>query len=77
MFLRVRQRLMRPILEVSGGISEKRNDLKVPLVNKRVRRGSIIYCDPWSGYTGIEAKGYAHRLVEQVKGGFSNTRALI
>ena len=46
----------------------------VPLINKRVRRGSIIYSDTWRGYTGIAAKGYVHRLVEHTKGEFSDTR---
>ena len=41
----------------------------VPLINKRVRRGSIIYSDTWRGYTGIAAKGYVHRLVRTYQRG--------
>jgi len=36
----------------------------LPLIQKKVKRGSTIYSDTWRGYTGIAAKGYVHRLVE-------------
>lgn len=38
-----------------------------PLIQKQVKKGSIVYSDTWRGYTGIAAKGYVHRLVEHGK----------
>ena len=46
----------------------------LPLINKRVKRGSIVYSDTWRGYTGIAANGYVHRLVDHGKGEFSDTK---
>lgn len=39
----------------------------MPLIDKRVKHGSIICTDTWKSYTGIAAKGYVHRLVEHGK----------
>ncbi|MFQ6030039.1 MAG: IS1595 family transposase [Dehalococcoidia bacterium] len=36
----------------------------LPLIRRRVKRGSIVCSDTWLSYTGIAAKGYVHRLVE-------------
>lgn len=36
----------------------------LPLITKRVRRGSTVCSDTWSSYTGIAARGYVHRLVD-------------
>jgi transposase-like protein len=36
----------------------------VPLINKRIKIGSIVYSDRWRGYSGFAAKGYVHCLVE-------------
>ena len=38
-----------------------------PLIQRKVKKGSIIYSDTWRGYTGIATKGYVHRLVEHGK----------
>ncbi len=38
------------------------------LIRRRVRRGSTICSDTWSGYTGIATKGYVHRLVDHSQG---------
>jgi transposase len=46
----------------------------LPLINKRVKRGSIVYSDTWRGYTGIAANGYVHRLVDHSRGEFSDTK---
>ena len=40
----------------------------LPLINKQVKRGSVICSDTWKSYTGIAAKGYIHRLIEHQKG---------
>jgi len=37
---------------------------------KKVKKGSVIYSDTWSGYTGIAAKGYVHRLVKHSKNNY-------
>lgn len=44
----------------------------MPLIRRRVKRGSIVYSDTWKSYTGIAAKGYVHRLVEHGKGEYSD-----
>ena len=36
----------------------------LPLLRKRVARGSIVCSDTFRSYTGIAAKGYVHRLVK-------------
>lgn len=44
----------------------------VPLITKRVKRGSTVFSDTWKSYTGIAAKGYVHRLVDHGKGEYVN-----
>jgi transposase len=46
----------------------------LPLIKKKVKRGSIVYSDTWKGYTGIAAKGYIHRLVNHGVREYSNKR---
>ncbi len=46
----------------------------LPLIGRRVRRGSIVCSDTWLSYTGIAAKGYVHRLVAHSQGEFSDRR---
>ena len=46
----------------------------LPLIRRRVRRGSIVCSDTWLSYTGIAAKGYVHRLVEHGQGQYARTR---
>ncbi len=46
----------------------------LPLIRRRVRRGSVVCSDTWRSYTGIAAKGYVHRLVAHGEGEFSNRR---
>ena len=38
-----------------------------PIIEKKVKRGSVVCSDTWRGYTGIAAKGYVHRTVEHQK----------
>ena len=44
----------------------------MPLIRRRVKRGSIICSDTWKSYTGTAAKGYVHRLVEHGKGEYAD-----
>ena len=44
----------------------------LPLVNQRVRRGSVVCSDTWKSYTGIAAKGYVHRIVHHGKQEYSD-----
>lgn len=44
----------------------------IPLIDKRVKIGSIICSDTWKSYTGIAARGYIHRMVEHGKGEYSD-----
>lgn len=46
----------------------------LPLIRRRVRRGSVVCSDTWKSYTGVAANGYVHRLVEHAQGEFSNQR---
>jgi len=36
----------------------------MPLIDRRVRRGSVICSDTWRSYTGIAARGHVHCMVE-------------
>lgn len=35
----------------------------LPLISKKVEKGSTVCSDTWKAYTGIAARGYVHRLV--------------
>jgi len=39
----------------------------IPLLRKRVVKGSIVCSDIFSIYTGVAARGYVHRLVKHVQ----------
>lgn len=39
----------------------------IPIIEKKVRKGSRICSDTWRAYTGLATKGYAHRIVEHRK----------
>ena len=45
-----------------------------PIIQKKVKKGSIVCSDTWRGYTGIAAKGYVHRLVEHGKNEYSDKK---
>lgn len=45
-----------------------------PLIERQVKKGSIICSDTWRGYTGIAAKGYVHRPVNQSKKEYSDQK---
>lgn len=44
----------------------------MPLIDKRVKQGSVVCSDTWRSYTGIAARGYVHRLVEHSKGEYTD-----
>ena len=46
----------------------------LPLIRRRVKRGSVVCSDTWWSYTGIAANGYVHRLVAHGAGQFSDRR---
>lgn len=46
----------------------------LPLIRRRVKRGSVVCSDTWTSYTGVAAKGYVHRLVAHGEGQFSDRR---
>lgn len=46
----------------------------LPIIQKKVQRGSIVCSDTWRGYTGIAAKGYVHRVVNHGKNEYSNKK---
>ncbi|MCM8822716.1 MAG: IS1595 family transposase, partial [Candidatus Omnitrophica bacterium] len=43
-----------------------------PIIEGKVKKGTVVCSDTWRGYTGIAAKGYLHRLVNHGKGEYSN-----
>jgi transposase-like protein len=45
-----------------------------PIIEKKVKKGSVVCSDTWRGYTGIAAKGYVHRMVEHGKNEYSDKR---
>lgn len=47
-------------------------DTLLPLIAKRVEKGSIVCSDTWKAYTGIAARGYVHRLVHHGEGNYSD-----
>ena len=57
--------------EVVPGIEAK--DLQ-PLIERQVKKGSIICSDGWRAYTGLAAKGYLHRLVDHSQNEYSNKK---
>ena len=46
----------------------------LPLIDRRVERGSVVCSDTWTSYTGVAARGYVHRLVKHSKGEYSDGR---
>jgi len=46
----------------------------IPLISRRVKRGSTIFSDTWRSYTGIATRGYVHRLIEHGKEEFSDKK---
>ncbi len=57
--------------EIIDGVEAK--DLH-PLIEKKVKKGTVICSDTWRGYTGIATKGYLHRLVNHSKREYSDRR---
>lgn len=45
-----------------------------PIIEQKVKRGSVVCSDTWRGYTGIAAKGYVHRMVEHGKNEYSDRK---
>lgn len=45
-----------------------------PIIEQKVKRGSVVCSDAWRGYTGIAAKGYVHRMVEHGRNEYSDKR---
>jgi len=46
----------------------------LPLIRRRVAKGSMVCSDTFSSYTGVAARGYVHRLVEHGKGRYVSRR---
>ena len=36
----------------------------IPFVEDVVRSGSVVHTDGWAGYSGLEAKGYSHKITK-------------
>jgi transposase len=57
--------------EIVSGIEAKNLQ---PLIEKQVRKGSVICSDTWRAYTGLAAKGYVHRLVRHSEKEYSDKK---
>ena len=44
------------------------------MIERQVKRGSIVCSDTWRAYTGIAVKGYVHRMVEHGKKEYSDKK---
>lgn len=55
-------------------VSDVEAQTLLPLIRKKVKRGSPIYSDAWKGYTGIASKGYVHRLVHHHRQEYSDRK---
>ncbi len=49
----------------------EKEDLQ-PLIENKVKKGTIVCSDTWRGYTGIATKGYLHRMVNHSEGEYVN-----
>ncbi|HOV22547.1 MAG TPA: transposase, partial [bacterium] len=54
---------------IIDGVEKK--DLQ-PLIENKVKKGTVVCSDTWRGYTGIATKGYLHRLVNHSEGEYVN-----
>lgn len=45
-----------------------------PIIEQKVKHGSVVCSDTWRGYTGIAARGYVHRMVEHGKNEYSDKK---
>jgi transposase len=57
--------------EIVPGIEAKNLQ---PLIEKQVRKGSVICSDTWRAYTGLATKGYVHRLVRHSEKEYSDKK---
>jgi len=76
---KIREIMKRDIPKSFEGIVEvdetyfgrQKKDLQ-PLIENKVKKGTIVCSDTWRGYTGIATKGYLHRLVNHSEGEYVN-----
>jgi len=43
-----------------------------PIIQRKVKQGSVVCSDTWRAYTGIASKGYVHRLVKHSENEYSD-----
>lgn len=53
-------------------VDDIESETLLPLIEKRVRKKSVVCSDTWKGYTGIAGHGYVHRMVKHSDGEFSD-----
>ena len=46
----------------------------IPIIEKRVKKGTRICSDTWRAYTGLATRGYVHRTVEHQKKEYTRGR---
>ena len=48
-------------------VSDTEAEDLIPIIEKRIKKGSRINSDTWRAYTGLATRGYVHRTVEHAK----------
>lgn len=57
-----------PLINEDTGETQKRDkQTLVPLIEKYIRRGSVIISDCWKAYSGLEELGFTHRTINHSK----------
>ena len=57
------------VVALTGDVGEKRDMATlVPLIQKYIKQGSVVYSDCWGAYKGLEELGYSHYAVNQCGG---------
>ena len=52
------------VVALTGDVGEKRDMATlVPLIQKYIKQGSVVYSDCWGAYKGLEELGYSHYAV--------------
>ena len=44
-------------------VYDRTKDTLIPLIEKHVKKGNIIYSDGWASFTYLQQNGYEHRVV--------------
>ena len=52
------------VIPLSGDVGNQRNkETLFPLIQKNIKRGSVVYSDSWKAYNGLDKLWYTHFVV--------------